>query len=133
MMILMNVPLWVWPLLVALIGVGVLQMRTRQVSRTRLLVVPFVLLVVSAFSIHGSFQGHVMALMAWLCGVLLALGLNLLIVKSPGEARYHHEEQVFFGAGQYHAAHLDPDHLLHPLRRGDDEGDGASFGHFLYL
>ncbi len=95
MMILMNAPLWVWPLLVALIGVGVLQMRTRQVSRTRLLVVPFVLLVVSAFSIHGSFQGHVMVLIAWLCGVLLALGLNLLIVKSPGEARYHHEEQVF--------------------------------------
>lgn len=70
--ILRYTPLWVWGLLVLLVALGAAQLRTRRVSRGRLLALPAVLLMLGLFSTATSFREPLAALVAW----ALALGLG---------------------------------------------------------
>lgn len=70
--ILRYTPLWVWGLLAVLVALGVAQLRTRRVSRGRLLALPAVLMLLGLFSTATSFREPLAALAAW--APALALG-----------------------------------------------------------
>ncbi len=70
--ILRYTPLWVWGLLAALVALGVSQMRTRRVSRVRLMALPAVLMLLGLFSTATAFREPLPALAAW--SAALALG-----------------------------------------------------------
>lgn len=70
--ILRYTPLWVWGLLVFLVALGAAQLRTRRLSRARLVLLPAVLLALGLFSTATSFRVPLAALAAW--AAALALG-----------------------------------------------------------
>ena len=75
--ILTHTPLWVFGLFFGLVYLGYLQSRTRQVSRSRLIVLPVAMLAWSLYSVWSTFDAHLTALAAWACawGVVVAIGL----------------------------------------------------------
>jgi Family of unknown function (DUF6622) len=74
--ILSHTPGYVFALLAALIVFGLLQTRTREVSRGRALVLPAVLMVLSLSAVVGSFTQPLLAMAAWVAG----FGAALLLV-----------------------------------------------------
>ena len=83
MQILVRTPIWVWPLLAALIGLGVMQMRARTTSRVRTLILPFVMVALSIASLLGTFGPLPEAFAAWAAAVVLALALNQYLFNWP--------------------------------------------------
>lgn len=85
--ILHHTPPWVWVLLAALLVLGLSQLRTRSVSRTRLLVLPAVLVGLGLFATATSFQPAGPALAAW----VLALAGGVMLGRQlprPSGARW---------------------------------------------
>lgn len=60
-----NTPVWVWPMLAALLALGVSQLRTRRVGRTRLMVLPLVLAMLGLASALTTFAAVHAAQLAW--------------------------------------------------------------------
>ena len=73
--IMRHTPVWVWALLAALLARGLSQLRTRDVSPTRLLILPAVLLLLGLFATATSFVPPWPALGAW--AAALAAGCTL--------------------------------------------------------
>lgn len=75
--ILTHTPLWVFGLFFGLVYLGYVQSRTRQVSRSRLIVLPIAMLGWSLYSVWSTFDTHLTALAAWACawGAVVAIGL----------------------------------------------------------
>lgn len=69
--ILQHTPIWVYILLIVLIIVGIQQSRTRQVSRTRLLILPLAMTALSLYGVLAAFGVHWLPLLCWLCGLTL--------------------------------------------------------------
>ncbi len=65
-MILRGTPGWVWPLLAALLALGVAQSRDRQVRRGQLLALPLALLALGGWSMVPALQTAPPAVAAWL-------------------------------------------------------------------
>ena len=73
-----NTPHWVWYGLAAIVVAGASQLRTRDLSPTRLLLVP---VVMGAYSLLGTFNafaqaGGALAVAAWLAGAALGHAAN---------------------------------------------------------
>jgi alpha-beta hydrolase superfamily lysophospholipase len=68
-----GTPLWVWVLLAALIALGAVQLRDREMSRTRLLALPVVMVVLSLLSTASAFEMAFPALVSWVIGGTLAV------------------------------------------------------------
>lgn len=81
-----HTPLWVWGLLSALIVLGLLQARTRDMSLTRLTVLPLVLLALSLTGVFSAFHGLPIAMAGWIAGVTAALTLGRRVVTVRGAA-----------------------------------------------
>ena len=81
--ILSHTPLWVWGLLVALIALGVSQTRTREVTLTRVTLLPLAMTVLSASGVFGAFGESAPAIVTWLAGLgaVLAFGRQALAVR----------------------------------------------------
>jgi hypothetical protein len=77
--ILAGTPLWVWGLLCALIALGFVQSRPREVSRLQLLALPLALLGLGLWSMWPGFTKQALAGAVWLLslGAFVALGLRL--------------------------------------------------------
>ena len=75
--ILTHTPLRVFGLFFGLVYLGCVQSRTRQVSRSRLIVLPIAMLGWSLYSVWSTFDTHLTALAAWACawGTVVAIGL----------------------------------------------------------
>jgi hypothetical protein len=95
--ILSGTPTHVWALLAGLAVLGALQMRERLARPIRVAAVPLVLLGWSVAGAGASFAWHPAALVAWACGLALALlaGRALLAASPvpiarwlPAEARF---------------------------------------------
>ena len=65
--ILSHTPLWVFGLFFGLVYLGYVQSRTRQVSRSRLTMLPIAMLAWSLYSVWSTFDAHLTALAAWAC------------------------------------------------------------------
>ncbi len=74
--ILQHTPPWVWPLLAALLAVGILQAFPRRVTLRRATLLPAAMLALSLWGIATSF-GSAAALLAWAFGATFSAGLSL--------------------------------------------------------
>ena len=83
MQALQNAPLWVWPLLALLLGLGVMQMRGRTYSRARLLLLPATMIALSAASTLGSFGPRPGAIGVWAVTALALVAANETLIKWP--------------------------------------------------
>jgi hypothetical protein len=92
--IILRTPLWVWPLLAALIVIGAMQLRDRKVGRIRVLALPVIMLPFSLIGILGSFPGNIAAIGLWLAGIAAAILINETTLRSPG-VRYLPDEGLF--------------------------------------
>jgi hypothetical protein len=86
-MILSHTPTWVWGMLAALLALGLLQLRTRRVSRAQLLALPLVLLGLGLWSLAPGFAAQPVAALAWL-GALAAFAALGLRLPRPAQARW---------------------------------------------
>ncbi|MBI5257563.1 MAG: hypothetical protein HY855_13765 [Burkholderiales bacterium] len=73
-----HTPVWVWFLLAALIALGLKQSRDQVVSRTKLLVLPAVLGVLSLAGASNAFGAAPEVVLAWAAG--LAAGVSVFTV-----------------------------------------------------
>jgi hypothetical protein len=82
-MIVMHAPLWVWPLLLGLIGLGIAQSHDRSVPGSVVLALPLVMVAYSAYGIIATFGLDARALAAWCAGVLVTIVLNQSVFGVP--------------------------------------------------
>jgi hypothetical protein len=82
--IVQHTPGWVWGLLAALVALGLLQTRAREMSLTRMTVLPLVLTALSLAGVLGAFRHMPIALVAWAIGGAAALGLARKAVSVRG-------------------------------------------------
>jgi len=82
--IVQHTPLWVWGLLTALIALGLWQTRDRELSLTRVTILPLVLLALSAGSVLHAFGHLPIALGSWAAalGVALTFGRHFIAVRN---------------------------------------------------
>ena len=73
--ILSHTPIWVWGLLAALLTLGFAQTKTREVSLTRITVLPLILLALSASGTFNAFGHQPLALGGWVAGLTASLTL----------------------------------------------------------
>ena len=81
--ILQHTPVWVWGLLAALIALGLWQTRDREMSLTRVTVLPLVLIALSASGVLSAFGHLPVAVGGWAAGVGAALtfGRHFIAVR----------------------------------------------------
>lgn len=87
-----QTPHWVWILLIALIGLGLAQTRTRLVSPRRLLAMPLALLGLGVFSLESAFAAQPASVLAWLAALLVFVAIGLRIPR-PAAAVWRAAEQ----------------------------------------
>ncbi len=77
--IIKRTPIWVWAILAALIGVGLINLRERLYSRTRLVIVPIALGAYSLWGATAAFGVRPEVITAWLAGLALAVAANRML------------------------------------------------------
>ena len=93
--IVQHTPAWVWGLLAALVALGLLQTRPRELSLTRVTVLPLVLAALSFSGVLSAFGHMPVALAAWAAGLAAAPALARKVVSvrgawwSPSRGRLH--------------------------------------------
>jgi hypothetical protein len=75
--ILLGAPKWVWPLLVALIALGISQSLPRTLTLRRATLVPVALVGFSLYGVSSTFGGQDAALLAWALAIVLVAVLAL--------------------------------------------------------
>ena len=99
-LILSQVPTWVWFLLVALIALGLSQVRDRWVSETRLRRMPLAFLAFSAWSTVGAFGWQAFTVLGFLAG--LSVTRQLVLASGwPGAARHDAQQRAYFVPGSW--------------------------------
>jgi hypothetical protein len=78
--ILAHTPYWVFVLFVVLVGLGVMQGRPRNISRTRLAVLPLGMATLALLGVWSSFADHALALGAW---AVVAAGVVAASLRVP--------------------------------------------------
>ncbi len=93
--IILHTPLWVWPLLLGLIGLGLVQSVDRRVPGSVVLALPLGLVAYSAYGLIATFGLDPRVLAAWCAGVLATIALNQSVfgiprgvVRDPGHWRF---------------------------------------------
>ena len=82
--ILEHTPVWVWVTFFAVITLGILQIRTRDVSIARATVLPVVMIALSLSGVLSAFSQIPLALGAWLVGVGVSLKLTGRVLAVRG-------------------------------------------------
>lgn len=97
--ILQHTPMWVYILLLVLILLGIQQSRTRQVSRTRLLILPFAMMVLSLYGVISAFGIDFLPLLCWISG----LAITTLTIQRlhPAHLQYCEATQLFTVPGSW--------------------------------
>jgi hypothetical protein len=82
--ILRQTPTWVFPLFFCLVYVGYLQSKTREASRSRLVVVPVAMICLSLYGTWSAFGANPLGFAAWIGGAGLVLTLSGALRQPPG-------------------------------------------------
>lgn len=92
--ILQQTPLWVWAILIALIGLGLMQSVARTVTLRRVLVLP---LAMTTLSLHGTFNHFPPATWSWVMwiGAAMVSATWFATGDLPAGARFDAGRQVF--------------------------------------
>jgi hypothetical protein len=89
--IIANTPLWVYPLLVGLIILGLIQTKDRPMGWLRLLLIPCGFLIFSIYGVMSAFGLHTNTAGLWLLGVFIgvavgiAIGVNTKVCNQSGK------------------------------------------------
>jgi hypothetical protein len=97
--VLQHTPVWVWPLLAALLSLGIRQAAPRTVTLRRATVLPLAMLALSLWGVVSVFESGP-ALAAWAFGGLAAAGWGVR-TGSPRGVRWSAAEQVFRMPGSW--------------------------------
>ena len=81
--IIMHAPLWVWPLLLGLVVLGLVQARDRSVPGPVVLALPVVMVAYSAYGLIATFGLDPRVLAAWGAGVAATIALNQSVFGIP--------------------------------------------------
>ncbi len=81
--IILHAPLWVWPLLLGLIGLGLVQVQDRSVPGAVVLALPLVMVPYSAYGLIATFGADPRVLTAWCAGILATIALNQSVLGIP--------------------------------------------------
>ena len=98
--ILHETPIYVWLLLAALLALGYSRSRARTVARSRLLMLPGVLLALGLYKLAPVFVAVPLAALAWAAGLLafVQLGRSLPL---PAGATWHAAQRQFAVPGSW--------------------------------
>lgn len=83
-----NTPVWVWPLLLGLLVLGLRQTRTQHMGWMRVTVLPLVLVGLSVYGTLAVAGAYPAALLLW---ALVALGAATLVLRQPLPADAHYD------------------------------------------
>lgn len=93
--IISHTPLWVWPLLLGLIALGLVQSQDRSVPGAVVLALPLAMVAYSAYGLIATFGLDPRTVAAWGAGMLTAIALNQSVfgiphdvVRDPGRWRF---------------------------------------------
>lgn len=95
-----HTPVWVWPLLLALLWLGLSQTVTRQVTLKRITITPLVMTGLSLQGTVGAFGANPAVLGVWLVGAALSAALVLQRPLSD-QTRYDDWTQRFTLPGSW--------------------------------
>ena len=95
-----HTPLWVWGVFAALVAVGVLQTRQREVSLLRVTVLPLMLIALSLSGVFNAFGHFPIALGGWAAGVGAALTFGRHAVAVRG-ARWSPDTRMLHLPGSW--------------------------------
>jgi hypothetical protein len=98
--ILQRTPPWVFVLFAALLVLGVLQSRPRELGATRVAVLPAIFLAWSLFGVWSAFGLEPLAFGGWLCGIGAALLINRL-ARLPRNVSYSADTNRFRVEGSW--------------------------------
>jgi hypothetical protein len=99
MTFLQHVPLWVFVVFFILLGIGLMQARTREVSRGRAALLPLAMIALSLSGVAATFATP-FVYVAWAVGMLCSVALNQLW-RMPRGARYDASHQRFVVPGSW--------------------------------
>jgi hypothetical protein len=85
--IIAHTPLWVWPLLAALLWLGWQASQTRVVKKPWLVILPIAILIMSIITLL-SFEPNGIGISIWVGGVLISSALGWFSYRSDGLAVY---------------------------------------------
>ena len=94
MQILTQTPKWVFALFAGLLYLGFKQMLPRHVGQSRATVLPLAMTALSLLGVVSAFGDSPMALLAWLCGSVVAFALGFQIPSAP-QVRYDAASRSF--------------------------------------
>ena len=98
-----NTPSWVWGLLAGLMGLGISQLRARNVGLARALTTPVAMLGLSVYGVTSAFGGTGatwLTVAVWLAAALGVAGVALwLQPAAPQETRYEGAQHSFYIPG----------------------------------
>ncbi len=95
-----HTPVWVWPLLLALLWLGLSQSMTRSVTLKRITITPLVMTGLSLQGTIGAFGADPAVLLVWLIGAALSAAL-VLQQPVPAHTRYDEWTQRFTVPGSW--------------------------------
>lgn len=98
--ILANTPTWVFVLFFALVYLGYVQSRSRNLSAARIAMVPIALGAFSLYGVFSAFGKHAIAIPGWGIGIGIALLLNG-VLKQPRGAAYINAERTYLVPGSW--------------------------------
>lgn len=82
MQIIINTPLWVYFLFIALVYLAYIQTKDRYLSKKRLIIVPFIMILISIFSTFNTFEININNIFFYFLGVVLGSFFHL-VFKFP--------------------------------------------------
>ncbi|MDP3652381.1 MAG: hypothetical protein Q8R67_11930 [Rhodoferax sp.] len=98
MQILTHTPKWIFVLFVALLWLGLLQMRPRSAGLNRITIVPLVMTGLSLYSVTSVFGDTPQALLAWMVGAMVASTTSYQML-GDSNIRYHAASRRFLLPG----------------------------------
>lgn len=79
MEIISKTPIWVFILFIVLVIVGLLQLKDRNVSLQKAIILPISMICLSFYGLISAFGLEAKSIFCWLIGLIIAVLLNLLL------------------------------------------------------
>src|ERR1035438_8873648 len=95
-----NTPVWVWGLLLALLWLGLNQIRTRTVRSRQILILPTIMTMLSLSGTTTSFGVTPLVLLTW--AIATGIGVRWIILRPPPSlTRYDRAADLFHLPGSW--------------------------------
>ncbi|HRK18113.1 MAG TPA: hypothetical protein PK970_04090 [Hyphomicrobiaceae bacterium] len=93
--ILSRTPPQVWIILAVILALGLLQLRTRNVPRSRVMILPLAMVGLSIYTLVSGFQPWGSPIGFWAAGLGIAFGVNAALIRAPSGVTHDAETDTF--------------------------------------